>query len=178
MAGDVPEWLKASRHVWTERIWDIRMDYILGIDQSTQGTKALLFDNEGELICRTDISHRQIVNEKGWVEHDGEEIYRNTVQAVKDLVEKAGIDRSRIVGLGISNQRETAIAWNRETGKPVYNAVVWQCARGAYITDRLEQEGMAEMIRLRTGLKLSPYFSAAKLGWVMEHVADAAPLAA
>ena len=92
------------------------MDYILGIDQSTQGTKALLFDNRGELICRTDLSHRQIVNGKGWVEHDGEEIYRNTVQAVKDLVEKAGIDKSRIAGLGISNQRETAIAWNRETG--------------------------------------------------------------
>ena len=154
------------------------MDYILGIDQSTQGTKALLFDNRGELICRTDLSHRQIVNGKGWVEHDGEEIYRNTVQAVKDLVEKAGIDKSRIAGLGISNQRETAIAWNRETGRPIYNAVVWQCARGAYITDRLEQEGLAEMIRLRTGLKLSPYFSAAKLGWVMEHVPDAAPLAA
>ena len=67
------------------------MDYILGIDQSTQGTKALLFDNRGELICRTDLSHRQIVNGKGWVEHDGEEIYRNTVQAVKDLVEKAGL---------------------------------------------------------------------------------------
>ena len=142
------------------------MDYILGIDQSTQGTKALLFDNRGELICRTDLSHRQIVNGKGWVEHDGEEIYRNTVQAVKDLVEKAGIDKSRIAGLGISNQRETAIAWNRETGRPIYNAVVWQCARGAYITDRVEQEGLAEMIRLRTGLKLSPYFSAAKLGWV------------
>ena len=154
------------------------MDYILGIDQSTQGTKALLFDNRGELICRTDLSHRQIVNGKGWVEHDGEEIYRNTVQAVKDLVEKAGIDKSRIAGLGISNQRETAIAWNRETGRPIYNAVVWQCARGAYITDRLEQEGLAEMIRLRTGLKLSPYFSAAKLGWVMEHVPDADPLAA
>ena len=154
------------------------MDYILGIDQSTQGTKALLFDNRGELICRTDLSHRQIVNGKGWVEHDGEEIYRNTVQAVKDLVEKAGIDKSRIAGLGISNQRETAIVWNRETGRPIYNAVVWQCARGAYITDRVEQEGLAEMIRLRTGLKLSPYFSAAKLGWVMEHVPDAAPLAA
>lgn len=153
------------------------MDYILGIDQSTQGTKALLFDHEGALVGRTDLSHRQIVNDKGWVEHDGEEIYRNTVQAVKDLTEKTGVDPARIAGVGISNQRETAMAWNRATGKPVYNAVVWQCARGAYITGRLEREGKAELIRLHTGLKLSPYFSAAKLGWIMEHIPGAAALA-
>lgn len=154
------------------------MKYILGIDQSTQGTKALLFDSRGELVCRTDLPHRQIVNEKGWVEHDGEEIYRNTIQTVKDLAAKAGIQTSQIAGLGISNQRETAIAWNRITGKPVYNAIVWQCARGAYLTDRLEQEDRAEVIRLRTGLKLSPYFSAAKLGWIMDHVPGAAAMAA
>lgn len=153
------------------------MEYILSIDQSTQGTKALLFDNVGELIGRSDLPHRQIVNDKGWVEHDGEEIYRNTIQTVKNLVEKTGIDKEQIRGLGISNQRETAIAWNRVTGKPVYNAVVWQCARGAYITDRLEQEGNAEIVRLHTGLKLSPYFSAAKLGWIMEQVPEAAALA-
>lgn len=154
------------------------MKYILGIDQSTQGTKALLFDSDGELICRTDLPHRQIVNEKGWVEHDGEEIYRNTIQTVKDLVARAGICKSQIAGLGISNQRETAIAWNRMTGKPVYNAIVWQCARGACLTDRLEQEGRAELIRLHTGLKLSPYFSAAKLGWIMDNVPEAAAMAA
>lgn len=153
------------------------MDYILGIDQSTQGTKALLFDQDGRLICRTDLPHRQIVNDKGWVEHDGEEIYSNTIQAVKNLVEKAGIDKDFIKGLGISNQRETAMAWNRVTGRPIYNAIVWQCARGAYICHRLEQEGKAETVRLHTGLKLSPYFSAAKLGWLMEQVPEAAGLA-
>ena len=84
--------------------------YILSIDQSTAGTKALLFDNKGDLICRSDKSHRQIIDEKGWVEHDPEEIYRNTVEAVKAVVEKAGIDKSLIVGVGISNQRETAMA--------------------------------------------------------------------
>ena len=153
------------------------MDYIVGIDQSTQGTKALLFDGAGALLCRTDLPHRQIINEKGWVEHDGEEIYENTIQVVKNLAAKAGIDKSHIKGLGISNQRETAIAWNRMTGKPVYNAIVWQCARGAYICDRLEKEGVSELIRLHTGLKLSPYFSAAKLGWLMEQVPEAATLA-
>ena len=104
--------------------------YVLGIDQSTQGTKALLFDEEGKLLCRSDLPHRQIVDERGWVEHDLEEIYGNTIQTVKNLVEKAGIDKSEIAVLGISNQRETAACWEKESGKPVYNAIVWQCARG------------------------------------------------
>ncbi|MCI8853931.1 MAG: glycerol kinase, partial [Lachnospiraceae bacterium] len=82
--------------------------YVLGIDQSTQGTKALLFDEEGKLRCRSDLPHEQIVDERGWVEHDLEEIYANTIQTVKNLVEKAGIDKSELSVLGISNQRETA----------------------------------------------------------------------
>ena len=144
--------------------------YILSIDQSTAGTKALLFDSKGDLICRSDKSHRQIIDEKGWVEHDPEEIYRNTVEAVKAVVEKAGIDKSLIVGVGISNQRETAMAWDRGTGKPVYNAIVWQCARGEAICKEIEKAGHAEEIRKATGLNLSPYFSAAKLAWILQNV--------
>ena len=144
--------------------------YVLGIDQSTQGTKALLFDEEGKLLCRSDLPHKQIVDERGWVEHDLEEIYHNTVQVVKDLVKKAGIDRSALAVLGISNQRETAACWEKETGKPVYNAIVWQCARGAAICDELERQGHARMIREHTGLQLSPYFSAAKLAWIFRNV--------
>ena len=89
--------------------------YVLGIDQSTQGTKALLFDTAGKLLCRSDLPHRQIIDERGWVEHDLNEIYANTVQVVKDLVEKAGIDKSQLAVLGISNQRETAACWNKKT---------------------------------------------------------------
>ncbi len=144
--------------------------YVLGIDQSTQGTKALLFDEEGKLLCRSDLPHKQVVDERGWVEHDLEEIYHNTVQVVKDLVKKAGIDRSELAVLGISNQRETAACWEKETGKPVYNAIVWQCARGAAICDELERQGHARMIREHTGLQLSPYFSAAKLAWIFRNV--------
>ena len=147
--------------------------YVLGIDQSTQGTKALLFDGQGDLLCRTDLPHRQIIDDRGWVEHDPEEIWRNTVQVVKDLVEKAGIDKSDIRVLGISNQRETAVAWDRKTGKPVYNAIVWQCARGAAICAELEEKGAAPLVRERTGLQLSPYFSAAKLAWVLQNVPEA-----
>lgn len=144
--------------------------YIIGIDQSTQGTKAMLFDEKGALLLRTDKSHAQLIDEKGWVEHDPEEIYANTIEVVKMLLEKSGIDRGEVCALGISNQRETALAWNRKTGKPVYNAIVWQCARGAAICDRIEKQGKADMIKARTGLQLSPYFSAGKLAWIMEEV--------
>lgn len=148
--------------------------YVLGIDQSTQGTKALLFDQEGSLLCRCDLPHKQYIDEKGWVEHDPEEIYNNTVQTVKNLVEKAGIDKNEIAVLGISNQRETAMVWERATGKPVYNAVVWQCARGAAICEGIEKEGNAGLVRSHTGLQLSPYFSAAKIAWVLQNVEGAA----
>lgn len=151
--------------------------YVLGIDQSTQGTKALLFDEEGSLICRTDLSHRQYINEKGWVEHDPEEIYINTLAVVKNLVEKAGINKNDLAVLGISNQRETAMVWNRTTGKPVYNAVVWQCARGAQICEEIEKSGDADMIHSHTGLQLSPYFSAAKIAWVLKNVEGVQELA-
>lgn len=144
--------------------------YILSIDQSTQGTKALLFDDRGALLCRADRPHRQIIDEKGWVEHDPEEIMRNTVQVAKDVVEKAGIDKADIAALGLSNQRETSVAWDRATGKPVYNAIVWQCARGAAICEALEQQGYGELVRRTTGLQLSPYFPAAKLAWIMQNV--------
>ncbi|MDO4337787.1 MAG: glycerol kinase GlpK [Eubacteriales bacterium] len=147
--------------------------YVLGIDQSTQGTKALLFDEQGTLVCRSDLPHRQYIDQRGWVEHDPEEIYANTISVIKLLVEKAGIDKNEIVTLGISNQRETALVWDRVTGKPVYNAVVWQCARGAQICEEIEAAGYGEMIRSHTGLQLSPYFSAAKIAWVLRNVKGA-----
>lgn len=153
------------------------MCYVIGIDQSTQGTKAMLFDREGTLLCRTDRSHSQYVDERGWVEHDAEEIYDNTLAVVEALMEKSGIDRSLVTCVGISNQRETAMAWNCKTGKPVCRAIVWQCARGEEICRRLENEGLAGEVRRRTGLRLSPYFSAAKLAWIMENVEGAKSLA-
>ena len=147
--------------------------YVLGVDQSTQGTKALLFDDLGDLICREDLPHRQIVNEKGWVEHDPKEIMENTLSVMQKVIEKAGIEKDAVCALGISNQRETALVWDRETGEPVYHAIVWQCARGAQICERIEGEGKADMVKTSTGLPLSPYFSAAKIAWVLENVEGA-----
>lgn len=149
-------------------------EYIISIDQSTQGTKALLFNKEGELCIRTDLPHRQIVNEQGWVSHDGEEIYRNTIQVIKNVLELAKVSPDDVSGIGISNQRETAIMWDRETGKPVDHAIVWQCARAAKICERKEIEDMTEQVRLKTGLKLSPYFTAAKICWLLENAEGAA----
>lgn len=147
--------------------------YVLSVDQSTQGTKALLFNELGDLIAREDLPHRQIIDEKGWVEHDPEEIMNNTVAVLRKVVEKAGIDKNAVVTLGISNQRETAMVWEKTTGKPVYNAIVWQCSRGAKICDRIEADGKASMIKEHTGLPLSPFFSAAKIAWILENVEGA-----
>lgn len=142
--------------------------YILGIDQSTQGTKALLFDEQGKILGRCDLPHEQIINELGWVEHDPVQIYRNTIAVVKALLEKTAIDKRKIIGVGLTNQRETAVVWDRETRLPVYNAIVWQCARGASICKQLEAHG--KEIHNITGLHLSPYFSAAKIAWILQNV--------
>ena len=156
--------------------------YVLAVDQSTQGTKGILFDHNGNLVCRADLAHMQIVNEKGWVSHDLSEIYNNTIQVMRNVVEKAGIEKEEIACLGISNQRETSAVWNRKTGEPLAKAIVWQCARAEEICERIrnnvvvdrERElgddgGIAEIIRKKTGLKLSAYFPAAKFAWFLEH---------
>jgi len=143
-------------------------DYVLSIDQSTQGTKALLFDHQGRLICRTDLPHRQIINDQGWVSHDPEEIMKNTIQVVKDLAAKAGVDKNELRVLGISNQRETSVAWDKETGKPVCDAIVWQCSRAKDLCEKLTV--CADIVRQKSGMNLSPYFPAAKWAWMFENV--------
>ena len=144
--------------------------YVLAIDQSTQGTKAILFDENRELACRSDILHKQHINEKGWVSHDLDEIYRNVIQAVKSLVAKAQIKKEEIACIGISNQRETSAAWHKNTGESLAHAIVWQCARAEDICGRVRQNGRAEdVIRKKTGMHLSPYFPASKYAWLMEN---------
>lgn len=143
--------------------------YVIGVDQSTQGTKALLFDQTGAPVCRTDLPHAQLVNEMGWVSHDGEEIYRNTVQAIRTLVGKSGIDKADVVGLGISNQRETSLIWDRDTGYPLAHAVVWQCTRATALCEREPLASHGADVFRKTGMRLSPYFPAAKLAWLLEH---------
>ncbi len=147
--------------------------YIVSVDQSTTATKAVLFNDRGELLYRTDKPHRQISPKQGWVEHDGLEIYDNFIAAVKTLVSKNDMKWSDIEVLAISNQRETVIAWDKETGVPVYNAVVWQCARAEDICQQKEIKDMGDKIREKTGLELSPYFSVPKLKWILDNVEEA-----
>lgn len=142
------------------------MKYMIGIDQSTQGTKAILFNEAGELLERVDKKHEQIVNEKGWVSHNPEEIYKNLIAVVKEVVQVSGIDKKNIAGVGISNQRETTVMWD-EQGKPAADAIVWQCARAEEIAVRLKE--YASIVYEKTGLPLSPYFPASKMTWLMEH---------
>lgn len=145
------------------------MNYVVGIDQSTQGTKAILIDEKGKLIGRADRPHEQIVNEKGWVSHNLEEIYQNVRLVVADVVEKTEIDKGKIVAIGISNQRETTAIWDKK-GNPLAPAIVWQCSRAKEIAD--EKNNYAAKIKEHTGLKLSPYFPAAKMAWLLKNVEE------
>ncbi len=153
------------------------MKYILGIDQSTQGTKALLVDANGEILKREDLAHEQIINHRGWVSHNPNEIYKNTIQVVRKLIENTDIDKNDIVGVGISNQRETSVAWNRETGEPVEHAIVWQCSRAKELCAEVEMQGHSEMIRNKTGMNLAPYFPASKIAWIIQNNQEAKELA-
>ncbi len=148
------------------------MNYIIVVDQSTSATKAVIFDEQSRLICRKNVAHKQYYPQAGWVEHDAQEIYQNTVQAIKEAV--STIQKENIsYSLAITNQRETVVIWNRFTGKPVYHAVVWQCQRGAAICEDLKNRGYTEMIRERSGLIIDPYFAASGAKWILDNVEGA-----
>lgn len=149
------------------------MSYVLSIDQSTQGTKALLFDAAGALICRRDVAHEQIISADGWVSHDPEEIYRCTVEAVRQVIAAAGIAGDEIAALGISNQRETSVCWEKATGKPVCNAIVWQCGRAKQLCQRVMEAGWSEQVQEATGIPISPFFPASKFAWMVENTPGA-----
>jgi glycerol kinase len=150
-----------------------RHRYILSIDQSTSCTKALLFDESGDLTCRFDLPHRQIIDEHGWVEHSPYEIWENLTGAVKGVLEKSGVRDGEISGAALSNQRETSVVWDKSDGRPLYNAIVWQCGRAGEICRRIASDGMEDLIKKATGINLSPYYSAGKIAWVLENVAEA-----
>ncbi len=141
------------------------MKYVIGIDQSTQGTKVILFDEAGMIRKRVDRPHRQIIDERGYVSHDMEEIYQKLLEGVKELLTDFEAEPDEIAAVGISNQRETTAAWARD-GRPYTHAVVWQCSRAAEISKRHQSE--ADYIKAHTGLVLSPFFPAAKMQWLME----------
>lgn len=146
------------------------MKYTLAIDQSTSATKAMLFDQQAVLIARASVDHKQYYPQPGWVEHDPEEILHNTYQAAETVLHKANIEPSSVAAIAITNQRETVVVWDKRTGKPVYNAVVWQCNRGTAICNQLISKGYEPIITAKTGLIINPYFSASGVKWILDNV--------
>ena len=147
--------------------------YIIAIDQSTSATKAILFDEGCKLLGRVNVEHKQYYPQAGWVEHDAEEIYANAVEAVRRLMAETKIEGEAEFSLAITNQRETVVVWNAETGKPISHAVVWQCQRGAEICRQLKEAGHEKTFLAKSGLLIDPYFSASGVKWLLDNVEGA-----
>lgn len=151
--------------------------YVLALDQGTTSSRAIIFDKKGNIVSKAQNEFEQIYPQAGWVEHDPISILYSQFQAVSSCVLSGGINPCDIAGIGITNQRETTILWDRQTGKPVYNAIVWQCRRTAEYCEQLKAEGLEDYIKEKTGLLIDAYFSATKIKWVLDNVPGAMKLA-
>jgi glycerol kinase len=149
------------------------MKYILAIDQGTTSSRAIIFNHAGKIQGLAQQEFEQIFPQPGWVEHDPMEIWGSQLQVIKGAVQDAGISEKNLVAIGITNQRETAVIWEKSSGKPICNAIVWQDRRTAGICDQLKADGYEDVIREKTGLVIDAYFSASKWKWMLEHVPGA-----
>lgn len=145
---------------------------LLAVDQSTSATKAILFDENGTILDKASRDHQQIYPQPGWVEHDAEEIWQNVLAVIRELATRN--DLTALAGLSLANQRETILVFDRKTGRPLHNAIVWQCRRGDSLCQRLREQGHEQQVRSKTGLKIDTYFSASKLAWLVENKPDIA----
>jgi glycerol kinase len=148
-------------------------DYVIALDQGTTSTRAIIFDHSGSIVSTGQLEHEQIFPRAGWVEHDPIEIWNNTREVIGQALSKANITRHDIRALGITNQRETAVVWDRNTGLPVYNAIVWQDTRTQSIVDRLAKDGGTDRYKSIVGLPLATYFAGTKIVWILENVEGA-----
>ena len=144
--------------------------YVIALDQGTTSSRAIIFDAAGTPVTVSQYPFPQIYPEPGWVEHDPMVILETQLRALAEAFEKSGLSPTDIAGIGITNQRETTIVWDKNTGKPVYNAIVWQCRRTAPICDQLKESGIGEYIREKTGLLIDAYFSGTKIKWILDNV--------
>jgi glycerol kinase len=151
----------------------MKESYILSLDQGTTSTRAILFDRQGHSVAMHQKPIRQIYPKPGWVEHDPVEIWESARECIDGVIISAGIEDTQIEAIGITNQRETAVIWDKHTGQPIHNAVVWQSRQTADICDKLKLEGHEDVFRERTGLRIDPYFSGTKVAWILDHVAGA-----
>jgi glycerol kinase len=151
--------------------------YVLALDQGTTSSRAIIFDKKGNIVSKAQNEFEQIYPKAGWVEHDPLAILYSQFQAVSSCIISGGISPSEIAGIGITNQRETTILWDRKTGKPVYNAIVWQCRRTADLCEELKARGLEEYVKEKTGLLIDAYFSGTKIKWILDNVPEARKLA-
>jgi glycerol kinase len=152
-------------------------DFILSLDQGTTSSRAIVFDHAGQVVSVAQKEFKQIFPKPGWVEHDPTEIWSTQLGVAAEAISKAGLTVKDVAGIGITNQRETTIVWDRSTGKPVYNAIVWQDRRTADFCDELKAKGYENLIRQKTGLVIDAYFSATKIKWILDNVSGARELA-
>lgn len=147
--------------------------YIIALDRGTTSSRCIIFDKDGNIIKVAQKEFEQIYPNPGWVEHDAMEIWGSQSGVMREAVDTAGINPEEIAAIGITNQRETTVVWDKNTGKPIYNAIVWQCRRTSEICDQLKEKGLTECIREKTGLIIDAYFSATKVKWILDNVEGA-----
>ena len=147
--------------------------YIMALDAGTTSNRCILFDQAGQIRGMAQKEFTQIFPQPGWVEHDAEEIFSTQLEVARQALVNAGITADQIAAIGITNQRETTVVWNKNTGKPVYHAIVWQCRRTADYCTALAEQGWTDTIRHKTGLVIDPYFSGTKIHWILENVPGA-----
>ncbi len=147
--------------------------YIMALDSGTTSNRCILFDHSGHICSLAQREFTQIFPQPGWVEHDADEIFATQLEVAQTALRNIGATAADIAAIGITNQRETTIVWDKNTGRPVYNAIVWQCRRTAPLCQQLRQEGWTDTIRQKTGLVIDPYFSATKIAWILDHVPGA-----
>ena len=149
------------------------MRYLLAIDQGTTGSTLILFDETGNEVDRRYREITQYYPQPGWVEHDPVEIWESVRAMMQELAAAHSLSRENLLGIGITNQRETVVVWERQSGRPVHRAIVWQCRRTADLCQKLKEQGVEEEVRQKTGLLLDPYFSATKVKWILDQVPGA-----
>ena len=147
--------------------------YIMAIDQGTTSTRAIIFDKHSNIIGMAQKELKNDYPEPGWVEQDANEIWASTVGVMFEVMAKTGISDHEIAGIGITNQRETTVIWDKKSGQPIYSAIVWQSRQSDEYCQRLKEQDLEDMIREKTGLLLDPYFSASKIRWILDHVEGA-----
>ena len=148
-------------------------NYIVALDQGTTSSRAIIFDKAQHMVGSAQKEFTQIYPKPGWVEHDAMEIYASQYSVLTEALARSGVSPEEVAAIGITNQRETTVVWDKATGRPIHNAIVWQCRRTAELCEQLKAEGLADTVRRKTGLLIDAYFSATKIKWLLDNVPGA-----